>query len=182
VRRDEIITIMDRVLNKLSTGLMWVAQGALFFLMLLVAFDVIARYVFNTPITGALEIIEVLMVPVVFLSLGFCTRKGQHVIVDLMTFLLSSHAQRIIAVGASLACAATFAIIVWQTGVQALDEMLSPASSSSMMLHIPESPFLMTAVIGSLAMCLEYVVQAINGTQSHRKDNDNGYTNNGEPN
>jgi len=162
MQRDGLMTTMDRALNKLSTGLMWIAQVALFLLMLLVAFDVIGRYVFGSPIMGALEVIEVLMVPIVFLALGFCTRKGQHVIVDLVTFRLSSRAQRISGVGASLACAVTFAIIAWQTGLQALGEILSSASSSSMTLHLPESPFLIVAAVGSLAMCLEFVMQAFN--------------------
>jgi len=151
---------IDRIIGGLSNGLVWVAQVVLFLLMLLTAADVIGRFVFKKPITGSLDIIELMMVLLVFLAMGYCTRKRSHVSVDLVTSHLSRHTQAIWDIIASLANVAILALIVWQMGTRAFEQLVSPTGSTTLLLKIPEAPFLLVATAGVLVMCLESIVHA----------------------
>ena len=53
-------------------------------MMGLTVFDVIGRYLFNSPIKGAAELTEILLCAVIFLGLGAVSLREDHVTVDLL--------------------------------------------------------------------------------------------------
>ena len=133
--------------------------AVLFAMMLLTTADVACRYLFNSPILGSLEIIEFMVVLVVFFFLGITEREGAHVRVDLVLSTLSSNPRRGLKLFTLLLSLAIMALITWMTGIQAMET--AELGEYSSILHIPKSPFVWAVGLGCLAMCLELVRQIV---------------------
>ena len=58
----------------------------LLWLVGLTCVDVVGRYFFRAPVTGAVELVQLSMAGVIFLSLPLMFLKNDHVIVDLFSF------------------------------------------------------------------------------------------------
>jgi len=87
------------MLEKVRRGFGWVTRIAMFVCGLSVAVmmsygfvDVSARFLFNRPLAGTVEISGPLMVAVVFLSLASCQAEGRHMRVD---FLFGSMSKQV---------------------------------------------------------------------------------------
>jgi len=72
----------------IEDGLLLLAGMVIVFLMLLTTADVTGRYVFIHPVRGAVEISEVLLCFMVFLSLSATQRTGDHISMDAIVELL----------------------------------------------------------------------------------------------
>ena len=77
-----MIKKLDDVLHKLSNVCVWISGVMLFFIAAFIFIDVLGRYVFNHPITGSQEIVELAIVCVLYLGLPYSTYCRSHVRVD----------------------------------------------------------------------------------------------------
>ncbi|KKE77705.1 TRAP transporter small permease [Bacilli bacterium] len=73
---------MEELITKLNNGLQYVAQIILLIMVFLVTFDVLGRWLFNQPITGAVEVTELGLSMVIFLSIAYTHLKEEHVSID----------------------------------------------------------------------------------------------------
>ncbi|MCV0424009.1 MAG: TRAP transporter small permease [Roseibium sp.] len=73
--------------------------------------DVIARYVFNSPVSGAYELTQLLLASLIFLALPLTTAAGEHIEVELLDGLKSHFLKRIGTALAGITTVAVFAII-----------------------------------------------------------------------
>lgn len=80
----------------------------------LTCIDVVARYVFNAPVSGAYELTELLLASLIFLALPLTTAAGEHVEVELMDGLKSRLLKRIGTIFAGISTVAVFAIIAFK--------------------------------------------------------------------
>jgi TRAP-type C4-dicarboxylate transport system permease small subunit len=85
--RGSTISLTGSVISR-ATGLVYIiAEVVMVSMMLLVAAEVFLRYFFNSPILGTTEIIEFMMVVLVFFGLAYTqTRKG-HIGVDVVIII-----------------------------------------------------------------------------------------------
>lgn len=74
---------MERIFKIIERLLAVLAGIALFIMMVLTFVDVVGRYGFNKSIFGTSEMIEVLMVIVIFAGIAFITSADQHIKVDI---------------------------------------------------------------------------------------------------
>ena len=74
---------MERIFKSIERVLAVLAGIALFIMMILTFVDVIGRYGFNKSIFGTSEMIEALMVIVIFAGVAFVTASDQHIKVDI---------------------------------------------------------------------------------------------------
>ncbi|MGB0411748.1 MAG: TRAP transporter small permease [Pikeienuella sp.] len=74
---------MERIFKTIERVLAILAGIALFIMMILTFADVVGRYGFNKSIFGSSEMIEVLMVVVIFAGVAFVTASDQHIKVDI---------------------------------------------------------------------------------------------------
>jgi len=74
---------MELIFKSIERVLAVLAGIALFIMMILTFIDVIGRYGFNKSIFGSSEMIEVLMVVVIFAGVAFVTASDQHIKVDI---------------------------------------------------------------------------------------------------
>ncbi|MGM0701774.1 MAG: TRAP transporter small permease [Pseudomonadota bacterium] len=77
----------QRVGRVMQMGLEGVAGATLFAMMLLTTADVAGRFFFNSPILGAVELTQLMLAAVVFLSLPVVCWREEHVSVDLLDAL-----------------------------------------------------------------------------------------------
>lgn len=74
---------MERIFKSIERVLAVLAGLALLAMMILTFVDVVGRYGFNNSIFGTSEMVEVLMVIVIFAGVAFVTASDKHIKVDL---------------------------------------------------------------------------------------------------
>jgi TRAP-type C4-dicarboxylate transport system permease small subunit len=84
---------MRRQVVKYSIGVLaWIAGISAGFLVVIITASVIARYVFNAPISGSYEIVKAYVLPAtVVLGMGWTLRNGAHVSLDVVFRMLPAH-------------------------------------------------------------------------------------------
>ena len=92
--------ISQNITKKLASGiislLMYLSSAVFIALIALVAIDVIGRYLFNMPLFGSTELIEISMALLIFLSIPVATYKREHIRIALLEHILSQQTKRII--------------------------------------------------------------------------------------
>lgn len=137
-----IVSIVEsKYLNKIVRGLAIIlglaAAVSLFTLILITASDVLSRELLQTPIPGAIQYSELLLVGVTLLALADGQRNGDHVAMELVTSRLPLRAGHLFtAFGYSIACIVLFvaswmslgiAIDSFQTGESRIGIVAAPA-------------------------------------------------------
>jgi C4-dicarboxylate transporter DctQ subunit len=84
-----LLSTLQHVLERATAPVAFSAAGAgvlcVVVMMMIITFDVIARYVFNNPTMWGGEIASYLMIAIVFLGLGQNLRQGSHIRIDIVT-------------------------------------------------------------------------------------------------
>lgn len=82
---EQITQHSERGLAKwLALTLNLIAGGALLLMMLITCLDVIGRYIFNKPLVGGVELIEVLLGVMIFMALPVISWRNEQVVVDIL--------------------------------------------------------------------------------------------------
>jgi len=128
-------------------------------MVLLVMVDVILRRVFNSPLAFSKELIEIMLVVVVFCSLAYTTFQGRHVSVDVLVSRFPPKAQAIINPATDFLSAVMFALIGWRSIDQAMH--IWNIGSETGILRIPYYPFLFVVAFGSISACIALLIGLI---------------------
>ncbi|WP_156272031.1 TRAP transporter small permease [Neomoorella glycerini] len=144
---------MERwIIRPLCLGFSTVGALALIGMMFLVVIDVFLRFVFNRPILGSYEIVEYLMVLVVFLSLANGQLSKTHVSVEVVTQYLRGRIRAFFEFITALISLGIFILLTWggilQVGHVRATHQVSQA------LAIPHWPFQIIVVLGGVLFCL----------------------------
>ena len=110
-------------------------------MMFLTAADVGLRYVFNSPIPGAYEIIAFMMGIVIPFALVYTASKNAHIGVDLIIEHLPEKIQKILAIITTFFTFILFILITWQGYYYIFEEF--EAKLTSAVLLIPTWPFIL---------------------------------------
>ncbi len=92
-----------------AAGLGLACACVLLIMMSITGMDVVARYVFNAPIAGAFELVEILMVVLVYMALPLAILSNAHVEVELWE-PKSRRAKRFVLVLGAASAMAVFAV------------------------------------------------------------------------
>ncbi len=127
---------------------------ALFAMMLLTSVDVVCRYLFNSPIRGAFELTEFLVLILIFSFLGYTQSQKSHISVDLLFTRFPNRVQRIIGLLNHVVCLVLMILITWMAVDQGLE--LREVGEKSANLGIPKYPFAFFLAFGCAVMCIEF--------------------------
>ena len=83
-RQNSALSAIDRFFGRIEDAVTLIAAAFIFMLMLFVVCEVFGRYVFNRPIPGAIDWIEVYMATFAFLPAAYAQRLGVHVRMELV--------------------------------------------------------------------------------------------------
>jgi tripartite ATP-independent transporter DctM subunit len=142
----EYVGVFSRWINNLGAAVV-------FFMVLLTLSDVIMRYVFNSPILGAKEITEVLLITAVFFTIAHTYNKKGHVSVDVVTGKLGSKSSVILDFITTVLATATFIVVIIRLAI--LNQIhIATGAFVSDAYHIISAPFSAIMVFGSIMMTL----------------------------
>ena len=129
-----------------------IALWMLAMMMFLTFADVLLRYVFNSPVPGATEMIEFMMGIVVTFSVAYTAYKKSHIGVDLVIDRFPKRTRKLVACCASFLAFGLFALICWQTILLIFEDYHSNLTSA--VLYLPVSPFAAAVALGLVILCL----------------------------
>jgi len=131
---------------------------ALFFMMVLTFFDVIGRYLFNSPIIGALELTEFSMAIVIFLGLVLLTSQEGHVTVDLIDNFVPDKIKPIQKIIINLINLAVMFVISWQLWIKAGDAAGYGDRTEYLMMPLSPLIFFMSIMTGIAGLILFFIM------------------------
>lgn len=106
-----------------------------FAMMCLMVVDVAGRELFNSPLTGATELIEICLVGAIFACLPVICWQENHIVADVFDHVLGPRTLAAARIVACLIGATMFALAAWQ--LAALAERATLFNDQTAQLHLP---------------------------------------------
>ncbi|MCB1740261.1 MAG: TRAP transporter small permease [Gammaproteobacteria bacterium] len=106
---------IDRGYHLIEAALNYVAAAFLFSLMLLACAEVFMRKVFNSPIHGQADLVEIMIPTMGFFGLAYCQRLAGHVRMELFIHRLKGRALWIFEFLGNLATILIVSVMIWGT-------------------------------------------------------------------
>lgn len=135
-----VINLINKLNNFLVAILKHLAIWMLTAMMLLTAIDVCLRDIFNSPITGSYELVELMMALIVPFSIVFCAKEKAHIHVDILLEHLPEGVRSFFIFIGNILSLFLFVLITWQTCIYIAEEYESELTSA--VLYIPVYPFI----------------------------------------
>ena len=143
----------------IAEGLMWLSGVAIGAMTLLTCSDVASRYLFNAPIKGTIELVELFLVITAFSAVVYVTSKGANIEVAFVTERFPKRVQRILAAVFTCIAIVLFALVTWQLVVSGVGWMHGNRSTGT--LFIPYAPFKFAAALATGCVSLILLVNLV---------------------
>lgn len=153
------LELLDRRLTALATGLTVLGAVFLIGIVLIVATGVVMRYLFNTPILGVNEIVQLAAVALVMSALPYCTAKNDHVAVDVFDAWLGRGGRFLGDILSRLISAFVLGVLCRRAVLKALDAL--EWGDATNMLKMPIWPFYAILAAGAGLCALVFAMQII---------------------
>jgi TRAP-type mannitol/chloroaromatic compound transport system permease small subunit len=170
VRR--ILKVIDLANEKLARIDCYVLLIAMF----LVPYEVVMRYIFNSPTSWSMEMTQFLFCTMVALGGGWNLLTGSHVNVDIIYNRFGIRARAIISLLTSLILFA-FLFFVFRQNLLAAMQSLAWRETSASGWNPPLYPIKFIIPLGvlllllqSIAMFVRYIIQAVTGVEEVKKE------------
>ena len=147
---------IERVAGPVSRIAFGAGRVVLAAMVILITADVVLRYFFNKPIKGSYELIEFMLIVIVFTGLAYTQTTTGHISIDLLTTRLPAKARAVINSATSFLCLGAFGLITWCSAVKA--EIIRLEGTTSGLLFIPNFPFMWIVALGSFLLCVFFLV------------------------
>ena len=146
---------MRRAIQRLNRFISAVGAVFLLPLMLITAFEVIGRNLFNRPIAGAVELSEYLLSIFILLGVAYTQQVKGYVGVSLFVARLPLRGQMVLNIISTLLSLFIFALLAWQGLIVGMEE-----KTVSDMLRVPQYPFRLLVAAAAFLTCLELLFDA----------------------
>jgi TRAP-type C4-dicarboxylate transport system permease small subunit len=143
-----IVTVIRLMSN---VGVIFVALATF-----LITADVVGRYFFNKPVTGAHELIAVMVVVIIALGVARNQNQKANIEIDLLTSRLPQKAQAGIAILTYLLSLGIVSLLTWQAFVHSRD--LLNLGQKTLELKIFTAPFQLLLAIGFLMLFIVLLI------------------------
>ena len=121
--------------------------------------DVIARYIFNSPIKGALEMNALLLGGATFLIIGYVQAKKSNITLELFINRYPPRARRVVDMFVLLVTLTLFVLIAWQSCAMAIRDITSGRLIEN--IYVPLYPFEFLLTFGASMVALETLIQIV---------------------
>ena len=167
-----------RAFSALVSGLNSVGTVWIFALMVIINVDVLSRYLFNAPIQGVAEIVELSIVGIVFLQISDAVRAGRLTRSDGLYMQILKRRPvvgRVLGVIFDLAGAAFF-IFILLGAVPRLIEAYERGyfAGNEGLFVVPVWPIRLILVVGCIVVALQFVLLAWRNLQAVRRLHESG--------
>lgn len=151
--------MLDRVLRVIALAAGAIAMAALAALAAVTVVDVSGRYLFNSPLFGAVEISEFLLVLLAFAGFAYAELRKAHITVDFFLISVPRRVRMALETTAALLGVAFWLLVAWRTALHA--GRVRAVNDVSFNLAIPTYPFYWIVVIGSILFAVMLLARAI---------------------
>lgn len=151
---------IDKIVNQISQIFLYVSSVSIFLMSLICFCDVFMRYFFNSPITGAQEMVTCFMAIFVFCGMGMATRRYRLTRVPLFLDMMGPAARNFVSAFGSLLCCACSALFCRQLALSAI-RYSKKLSVTVQTIDIPIWPLYAIAALGCSLMALEMLLRCI---------------------
>jgi TRAP-type C4-dicarboxylate transport system permease small subunit len=169
MRFNNLMRRVSHILDAIIDGLAWIGSGALSMMVLIIVGNVVGRYLFKKPVLGAVEMVGLLTVVVVFCVLAFTESKRAHIVVDIIISRLRGSTKAILASVMCFLGAVFFIIMGWQ-GWDLMWSNLFPNVRTTGVLSIPFAPFMFIMAFGCVLFGLELLIHSLSSLRSEKKE------------
>ncbi|ASJ76822.1 TRAP transporter small permease [Granulosicoccus antarcticus] len=140
--------------NVLRYGMGGLASFMVLLMMVVTCIDVVGRYLFNNPLTGAFEITELALAAMIFIGLPLATDTDEHIRVDLLDAFMPDGFRRFLTLVMDWLSALVLAVLAWQLWHKT--QSIAADGHVTNTLEIPLTPigYLMTASCAISALVL----------------------------
>jgi TRAP-type C4-dicarboxylate transport system permease small subunit len=139
------------VKDRVAAACGWVAAAALAAMMLLTVGDVLLRALFNRPVRGTLEIVELLLACTFFLALPAAFLRDEHIVVDIVDGLAARWVPLLRRLAGILGVL-LMAVMAWQGWIAAKDTLVFKDVTSD--LALPRIWYWIPVLAGMIGACL----------------------------
>lgn len=150
---------LEKGIRNTENVFLLIGVGMLLVMMFLGACDVIGRYVFNSPIKGAMEGSQLLMAGVALLCWGYTQATRSHISIDILHMRYPARVQAIISLASLILTTVVFGLIAWQSALIAVEALTQHRMLEN--IPLPLFPFKLMVPVGASLLCLESIIQAI---------------------
>lgn len=147
-----------RAIESSSTGLTKVAMWGTFAMMILISWDVVARYVFDAPLLFSDEVSGYLLVYICFLGAAGTMKQKRHINVDVMVNRLKAQTRKRLELVTSFIGLGFLLVFLWHSYVMVYHSYVRGVRMPSVLLTpiwIPQS----LVLLGTFFLILQYIVE-----------------------
>ena len=152
---------VERGFSAAERWLSYLGLAGLLGLMLMVVAEVVGRYIFNKPIPGYIDYMEMMMTVLVFLTLAYCHREGGHIRMEIfMTRVVKGgRPYDLLEVFHSIVSLVAFAALAYFMTGKAIEAYV--INDIALAVNVPTWPAKGLIAIGAIFLCIRFIIQAI---------------------
>ncbi len=123
-----------------------VGVAMLVIMIFLITIDVILRYSFNLPVPGSFELIQLMMLVLVYCAMAYATIKKGHISIDIIVSHAPERTRAVIDTITSILSLIVLLLIVWSC--INFGFTLKAQGATTMILKVPIFPFIFIIAFG----------------------------------
>jgi TRAP-type C4-dicarboxylate transport system permease small subunit len=150
---------IEKAIINITKWLCFIGMSLLFVMMIMGAFDVIGRYIFNSSIIGTMERNSTMLALVVCFTWGYTQVENGHVNVELFLNKMPSRVQAVINFITTLISLCLFGLIAWESVLTSL--LYNKQNRLIYVIHWPLAPFQLCVTFGAVVLCLVLIFNLI---------------------
>jgi TRAP-type C4-dicarboxylate transport system permease small subunit len=152
-----VATNLKRALFPVCRVVGAIGMGMIAVLMLITIIDVFMRRLFDLPLRGSHEVIELVFVIIVFLTLSYCAVKDGHIEVDMLVKRFPRTVEKTVSAIILFVTTGVMSLVTWQLVNYSMN--LQTMKQTTVSLGISVYPFAYVAALGTLLITLVYFIQ-----------------------
>lgn len=149
----------ERAVTLASRAMSYIGAFIVMFMVMLVTATVFSRYVFNWPIKGTVEIIELMMLAVVFLGLAYTQYTKSHIEITLLYDRLPQKARDFVDIFGYIVSFGIVCLLAWRAFVHF--SSFADRGSLTSVLEMPIAPFQFVLAFGWLMLGLVLLLNLV---------------------
>ena len=152
-----VVSGLRSIIRPITAAGQTVSRVVLFLMMLLTMADVLMRKLLDNSILGTVELTELMMILLIFLSLAHTEFLGGHVKVDILVSRLGPGTRARIDAATQLLCSILFGLMTWAALAYAAGQRVSGEVTQD--LWLPIWPFIYILALGCALLCLTLLLK-----------------------
>ena len=159
-KRSSLLRVIDGNIRHIEDWLNLASVFIIMFLMFFATTEIVGRYLFNSPVPGHVEIVELIMAGVVFFGIAYTERVGGHVRMELfVTRVLKGRSYHIAeALTAALYLFVYVFILIYTFKASVFAFQIG---DNTAYLYWPTWPSKFAVPLGSFFLCIRFLIEII---------------------